>query len=245
MAGPIRRLLLVGLMCLLPSLAVGVELTDAQIVRNFGVIAFGNEFRVIKDPRIIKWTTPIRVHLRQDVALEPAQLDFLVKHLKHLAAITGISIDYVDSERETNFLIIFTREKFFSRLAAKYTDIRDKSRRAAMGRELARNNCLAFYSTNRKDFTISRATILIPVDRAMGRGILGLCMIEETTQAMGLPNDSDDVNPSIFNDSSQLKRLTWQDVLLLRLLYHPRMKPGMKPAEALAIARQILPPMRK
>jgi hypothetical protein len=38
--------------------------------------------------------------------------------------------------------------------------------------------------------------VIIPVDHAMSHGLLPACVIEELTQAMGLPNDSDWVIPS-------------------------------------------------
>ena len=61
---------------------------------------------------------------------------------------------------------------------------------------------------------------------------------------MGLPNDSNDVYPSIFNDKGRLDDLSEQDVLLLRLLYDPRMKAGMSRDDALNTARRILPELR-
>ena len=70
-------------------------------------------------------------------------------------------------------------------------------------------------------------------------------IVEETTQSMGLPNDYKEVYPSVFNDSSRLDDLTEHDILLLRLLYDPRMKAGMKRDEALAVAREILPELRR
>ena len=74
--------------------------------------------------------------------------------------------------------------------------------------------------------------------------MLKSCIVEETTQVMGLPNDSSDVRPSIFNDRGGLDDLSGQDVLLLRLLYDPRLKAGMTRDEALATARRILPELR-
>ena len=65
------------------------------------------------------------------------------------------------------------------------------------------------------------------------------CVIEKLTQLMGLPNDSDRVTPSIFNDKSRYFSLTEHDRLLLRVLYDARMKAGTARANALVLARQI------
>ena len=54
---------------------------------------------------------------------------------------------------------------------------------------------------------------------------------------MGLPNDSPEARPSLFNDSLEFALLTEHDAILLRMLYDPRLRPGMTAAEA----RPLLP----
>ena len=53
------------------------------------------------------------------------------------------------------------------------------------------------------------------------------CVVEELTQVLGLPNDSDAVKPSIFNDQSRYFELTDHDRRMLKMLYDPRITPGM------------------
>ncbi len=72
---------------------------------------------------------------------------------------------------------------------------------------------------------IVQAVAVIPTDQ--GRFVVRACIIEELTQAMGLFNDSDKIEPSIFNDSSTNMMLTNHDRILLRLLYDKRLHPGM------------------
>jgi hypothetical protein len=59
---------------------------------------------------------------------------------------------------------------------------------------------------------------------------------EELAQGLGLANDSPRARPSIFNDDDEFALLTMQDEDLLRLLYSPRLTPGM----SFDIARPIL-----
>jgi hypothetical protein len=63
------------------------------------------------------------------------------------------------------------------------------------------------------------------------------CVHEEMAQAMGLPNDSPDARPSLFNDDLEFALLTDHDAILLRMLYDPRLRPGMTAAEV----RPLLP----
>jgi hypothetical protein len=65
------------------------------------------------------------------------------------------------------------------------------------------------------------------------------CLHEEISQGLGLPNDSPDARPSIFNDDDEFAFLTSHDELLLRMLYDSRLKPGMTADEARPIARTI------
>lgn len=60
------------------------------------------------------------------------------------------------------------------------------------------------------------------------------CIEEELAQGMGLANDSPHAWPSIFNDDEEFGVLTRHDELLLRLLYHDALRPGMAPEEVAA-----------
>jgi len=82
--------------------------------------------------------------------------------------------------------------------------------------------------------------IIIPVDQARSRGKLVACIVEEITQVLGLPNDSDTAYPSIFNDHMPEDLLSPLDVVLLQLLYEPELKPGMTKAQVKPIVRKVL-----
>ena len=99
--------------------------------------------------------------------------------------------------------------------------------------------CFGIYSLNAAG-EIFRGVIGIPSDRAASAGKLPHCIVEETTQLLGLPNDSDEVVPSIFDDRSVLDALSEHDKVLVRLLYDRRLTAGMPREEALAAARAIL-----
>ncbi len=65
------------------------------------------------------------------------------------------------------------------------------------------------------------------------------CYHEELSQGMGLPNDHPRVRPSLFNDTAEFAVMTALDEQLLRILYDPRLRPGMREREARPIIRQI------
>jgi hypothetical protein len=66
------------------------------------------------------------------------------------------------------------------------------------------------------------------------------CLLEEMTQAMGLPNDSDLVTPSVFNQKSTQRALSKSDLVLLKTLYDKRLPAGTPRPDALRIGREIM-----
>lgn len=66
------------------------------------------------------------------------------------------------------------------------------------------------------------------------------CLLEELTQSLGLPNDSDVMRPSIFSRVDRLLELSPLDVLLLRALYHPNVLPGLTRSEARMPVRAVI-----
>ena len=81
---------------------------------------------------------------------------------------------------------------------------------------------------------------LIVVNRELPPEAMDACLLEEMTQAFGLPNDSDIVSPSVFNQTSTLRELTETDTLLLKTLYDYRLPAGTPRADALRIGRDIM-----
>jgi len=65
------------------------------------------------------------------------------------------------------------------------------------------------------------------------------CYYEELAQGMGLPNDSPRARPSLFNDTAEFAVLTTLDEQLLRMLYDPRLRIGMREREARPVIRRI------
>jgi len=220
------------------------EMSNAEVLRNFDVIAFQNEVRHIPNPRVTKWVRPIRAYKQFDANITPEFEDFLDKHMERLAEVTGLDIEYVDDAPSANFLIIFTRRADYLATALKHVKPGDRGIPKNIARRLSRTNCLGVFSVRPSNSELERAVVVIPVDHVKARGLMTRCIVEETTQSLGLPNDSDDANPSVFNDRSRLKDLSAHDLLLLRLLYHPELEVGTPRRAALLTAARLLPRLR-
>ncbi len=201
------------------------------IERAFIEVALKNEYRKT-DQRIVKWEHPIRYQI-QYLYIKPYPIaDALIKaHLQDLESYTHLSIDPA-GKRRPNFRIIFTQDRYFKDVIAQYAHsrVQDIDKKA---------NCMGTFQTNRQH-EITHATVVIPVDHALAHGLLPACVVEETTQVLGLPNDSDWVNPSIANDASKIDLLTGLDYIMLKILYDPTLKPALKAGMPLKVSRPII-----
>jgi len=231
MAGAVAAMLLV----LLPLAGRAA----ADLVRDFDLIALRREFAHNAAARVLKWEGPVRIHIDRRAYIGAEDLAFLQRHISTLYAVTAVEMTYVRDAVDSNFRILFVaREEFQRAVMESYEGNPETVRQVAR-----RASCLTLFEGD--GGPLVRATVVIQVDRARARGLLRRCMVEETTQSMGLVNDSREVGPSLFNDATyQVVELNDHDRSLLRMLYHPRMRAGMNREDALGIAREILPEVR-
>jgi AcrR family transcriptional regulator len=210
------------------------RLSNSQVVANLLEIVFGSEFVGEESMVVRKWSGPMRLAI---YARDAERYRPLVRpHLDRLRLLTGLDIRLVDgSEPDQNaFVFVFGREQFYA-----YAD-----QHLGPGKNPRTNRFLAcfgyFHANGRKD--IDEITAVIP--SFISDDEIRACVVEEVTQAIGLPNDSDSAEPSIFNDDDLYQDLTWQDELLLRVLYDPRVRSGMTRTEFEPLARQIVDELR-
>ncbi len=200
--------------------------SDSYLTESFMAIAMEREYGEAKQTRFARWQQPIRLLLVNESGDKPLQAEVVKVQAAHLARISGHPISMVSSK--PNLTLIMT----------DYSKMKSWANRTmggdpSVGMALKEGLCLANFATNAKH-EISRATIIIPVDYSRAKGRFLDCVVEEFTQVMGLPNDSDKVFPSIFNDNSIDSFLTGLDYVLLKMAYHPALKAGMSSDEVRA-----------
>jgi len=227
------------LLLALPAPAPAEPPSDAAILDAFAKIAFGNEFVAETDPRLQKWMQPIRWRAYEALPLESGERAFLERHMARLQRLTGLTFIAADRWPEANFVILFVSETRYEYWIERYIA---PSRLHLLSR-LATTSCLGFLRHHRTTYEIEHAVAIIPLDRARGRGLVESCIAEETTQVLGLLNDAE-VPGTLFNDKGDARDLTPLDELLVRLLYDPRLKAGMRRPEGLSVAREVVPKLR-
>ncbi|MCS6118074.1 DUF2927 domain-containing protein [Shewanella baltica] len=217
---------------LIPTLTPASDWKNlTYITQAFSEIALKNEYDVAKH-KVRKWRIPVRVFVEHQVGDRALHIQLVQMHLAHLAEITGHDIQLVDTLLDANLHLVFTRQ---SQWESEVTRL--------MGPSSAKNVhgsvCMAKFALNAKS-EIERAWVIIPVDQAQMHGKLVACVVEEITQVLGLPNDSEKVFPSIFNDKTPQDLLTGLDFILLKLLYNPSIRAGMTAAEVKAPLQILL-----
>ncbi|MBD1556980.1 DUF2927 domain-containing protein [Vibrio sp. S9_S30] len=206
-------------------------LDTAYLEEAFYEIALKNEYDTEKQS-IRKWRKPIKIFLEHKVPDEDVHTELVQMHIKHLSYLTNLPISLTTKVEEANIVWVFTR------LSAWEDDIARVLGKSSL-QHASNAICIANFKTD-EDGELIGGGIIIPVDQAREKGKLLGCIVEEITQLLGLPNDSDKVYPSIFNDKSPEDLLSPLDGLLLKILYHPNLKAGMNRDEAEPIVKQII-----
>ena len=218
--------------------------SPSYIQKAFNEIALKNEYHKTQQ-RIIKWQKPIFYqfvyhNLPQNSVIE----ELFNTHLQHLQQITQHPIQLIsgkqsasNKQQRPNLLINLTKDSDYGHIIQQVS----KSRVENIERE---SHCMGSFTLNAQH-QINQAVVIIPVDHVYSRGLLVSCIVEETTQVMGLPNDSDWVNPSIANDVSKIELLTGLDYLLLKILYDPRLQAGMRLSQSQPIIKNIIDGLQK
>ncbi|WP_146346837.1 DUF2927 domain-containing protein [Falsiphaeobacter marinintestinus] len=222
------------------------------LARNFETIAFFDEYsrgaggqgqsRDVAG-ELSRWSGPVRIgtEFGASVPLDQREKDAknVANYAARLARLTGHSITPVASNANFHVFVAGEDDGEFIQRRLKQLIPRISDAELALFRNLPRSfYCLVVAvsgSRNSRDYT--RAVALI---RAEHPDLVRLsCIHEEIAQGLGLPNDSPEARPSIFNDDDEFALLTNHDELLLKMLYDPRLTPGMTAAQARPVTRII------
>lgn len=231
--------------------ALGAERPNAQqLTAFFEDVVFGAEYLDSGSAEIKKWTSPLRVSLsamtgkmvdKPDGGKElklangqptKMQVEIVRKHLRTLLKISGVKSESAKKTgKKPNVFIKFVpRRAMHAPFLVRGADPKLLRRLAAPG--------VCYFLTAAKQGRIVWATIV--VNNALPAPAMDACVLEEMTQVLGLPNDSDRVKPSVFNNRAQPTALNRTDRIVIRTLYDRRLAAGMSRREAMAEAAGII-----
>lgn len=224
--------------------------TERQLVDNFIRIALYDEYvsrAGVLVPRatasrLRRWEHPVRMSVEFGPSIPLAQRDRdrtdIGAYAARLSRVSGLPIVITDATPNFYVMILNEDERRAAgpRLAEMVPGIDGTSVASITGMDPS-TFCVVFAFSNGSSPVYSRA---IAVIRGEHPDALRLsCIHEELAQGLGLANDSPAARPSIFNDDEEFALLTRQDELMLKILYDPRLRPGMTPEEARPIVETI------
>ena len=222
-----------------------------DLLANFETIVFYDEYQRGsafetsngQNAKLSKWAAPIRVkvHFGRSIDKSTQEKDenYVSNFVSKLAKVINHPMQMVS--KNSNFDILISREDerpmMLDSLKAQGAPFGSAANRIIT--QMPRNiHCLVLaFSAPETEDLYSHALAVI---RAEHPDILKhACIHEEISQGLGLSNDSPRARPSIFNDDDEFAFLTSHDEILLKMLYDPRLSPGLGLDEARPILQQI------
>ncbi len=203
------------------------------VEKAFIEIAFKREYKQ-GTFRLARWRQPIRYYIRfEKIAPSPQLTETIERHMRRLSHLSGHIIERAPGPLDANIQIILTQTRDYAHQIRQRVGDYDLANLLSQS-----SNCMANFRVNWSG-EITDGWAIIPADQ-LENGVFHACVVEELTQIMGLPNDSDWVNPSIANDHSAQQDLSPLDELFLKLLYDPALKPGITLEQARPILRRLI-----
>ncbi len=229
-----RGLLAAALLFAAPAAAAERTVPVDELVSYFDTIVFGSEFADVGEanPVVTKWAKS-RLTVSLMLRATEQHLASVQKNLDDISKWVPLKFVGVPKDKgsSADIQILFVNGTEMGQVPVP------EENRPALKAIVATNPNCFFLNWKQPKSRIVKALIVANVDRDIA--VLNSCLLEELTQSLGLPNDSDQLRPSIFSDKDRLYELAPQDRMLLYALYHPMMKAGLPRKEALEVARDI------
>ena len=222
----------------------GAPYDAGDLVRNFERIALYHEAEITRPGSegnwapnpLQRWQGPLHYSLLGNAVTQADRAE-VASLMARIAGLTGLEI--VEATGDANFRILITTPEEHDAISADIAQFAPALVQTFdLWRQTTRLICVANILFSREDRNLIAAGIVVIGSETSGV-LRQACIHEEIVQSMGLTNDHPEVRPSIFNDDGEFALLTEHDEHLLRILYDPRLEPGMTAETAMPIVRQI------
>ncbi|MCC1480626.1 DUF2927 domain-containing protein [Roseibaca sp. Y0-43] len=227
-----------------------LPISASLIERAFVEVALRDEYQIGAD-RILqqsspaalrRWEAPVRLSLEFGASVPAATRErdsgMVARFAARLSRVSEHPIAVTNGRGNFTVLVLSEDERraIAPRLRALVPGI-DAASQALVEDLPLSVSCLVLAFSRDGTNTYSDAVAIIRAE--LPERTRDMCYFEEITQGLGLANDSPVARPSLFNDSAEFAVMTVLDEQLLRVLYDPRLRPGMREAQARPIVRMI------
>ncbi|HWT30011.1 MAG TPA: DUF2927 domain-containing protein [Propylenella sp.] len=213
----------------------GHAVNDAALIDGFARTIFGSEFPTFggQAHRVKKFTRPVRFYI--DDRSRDRRGGQVLAFIRSLPRqISGLQASVVSDPRQANFRVFVIDRIDYRRIVMKEVY-------GGLSSGFAPGKCLVRVTSGRNG--IERSDAVIVADE--GDFLFKRCLVEEILQGLGPINDDVDLPESVFNDTSRHSSFTHFDRMLLNMLYHPRIRHGMRKDAAEALLPTVLADIRR
>lgn len=215
--------------------------SNDEVVTTFATVALGSTSGSVTDePKLTRWTVPVRIALIGMPAPEPA-LALIRSHTERLKAITGHDIQLA-ANGAGNVSIVWADEPF--------TDIQNEPYRTQLATFFQRDASLVTmigmargsapcYALTLRNSAERPYAALVGISVKSSAEEQRACVIKQLTKVMGLLGTS---NSSWSVTAAGFRHLDLPpgDVRMLKLLYHARLSQGMGLGEVRKLAPELV-----
>lgn len=190
----------------------------------FAEVALGSEWG--NNPQLIrKWNTNLRIRVTGTrTAEDDATIRQVMQEINEL--INGSGVQLVRDDRNPNVEIIYAPESQFRQLESNYVP-----------------GNLGFFWVRWNSSVLNYARVLITNTNRVTQRERNHLLREELTQVLGLMRDSNRYRNSIFYQGwTDVNEYAEIDRTLIRMLYHPQLRPGMTRSQAVAVLQTLSDP---
>jgi hypothetical protein len=229
---------------------------DAQFdarraVQAFDDIAFYAEYADSGDrlvprataSRLQRWVRPVVMKLVAGPSVDPAEVARdrvrIAAYAARLGRISGHPVR-ATTDGAANFTVLLLtedeRRAYGTRLDALLPGLSAATRSAIIDMDPSTYCLVVAKDADRSDVYVQAVAV---IRAELPDALRVSCYTEELAQGLGLANDSPRARPSIFNDDQEFAWLTKMDEVLLKMLYDPRLHPGMTREQAQPVVERI------
>jgi len=211
---------------------------DAQTAAElFDATAFGPAERT--GGGIYRWEEAPTVRLTGPSARRHRQ--WVTDQVEELADLTGLSLSRIDSIG-ADILVVFV-DSFDDVLAGNYNDLLDRysagpERRDSILTGFRQTGAVCAGQVVAQNNRLTAGIVFIPRDQLAP--VVRACISAQLTRVMGLPFAAPKSAGSALAEDSPHSHLTPLDRTAIRLLYHPRMRPGLSRTDAATVVRSVI-----
>lgn len=230
--------ILIGFFLYIKKETVGYVPTayESELISYFKEIALQSEYDDSPN-KVIKWEEPMVLYVIREEEFKP-QMSFVKKTIEEInrLATDGFKIVLTDNPLKSNSILYLCKKNKVAELDQYFY----KMLNDGIDYDIAG---LAYSEFMTNTNIIDKSLIFINSEYSLETQ--ESTILEEITQSLGLAFDSQTYSNSIFyKDKSEqkvrIKEYSELDRDVIRLLYHPKMKPGFDSAELERVIKEIL-----